>query len=120
MIALSLQQGLQVGLAGACLALAAYCAVLARRLRRLNDLETGLGGAIAVMTSEVGRLEAALARTRVEATAAGTDLATAIEQARRERTLWAIQSRLAPVEPPQRTRRRRRADTDTGGDDGQA
>ena len=36
--------------------LAGFCFALTLRLRKLNDLETGLGGAIAVMTSEISRL----------------------------------------------------------------
>lgn len=120
MMPLMLQQILQAGLAFGCVALAVYCAVLARRLRRLNDLESGLGGAIAVMAAEVGRLEVALERTRVEASAAGTDLAAQIEHARKERTLWAIQSRLAVAEPGGRNLRRRRAgSTAEGGSDAQ-
>ncbi|AXC49034.1 hypothetical protein DRW48_04420 [Paracoccus suum] len=112
---LTLQHVAQIGLAIACVALAIYCAVLARRLRRLNDLESGLGGAIAVMTSEVSRLEAALAQTRREAAGAGAQLAAAVENARNERALWAIQTRMAPVSAPGagvRMRRRRRSDSD--------
>lgn len=111
MMTMTLQQVLQAGLALGCIALAAWCGVLARRLRRLNDLETGLGGAIAVMTSEVGRLEAALAQTRIEATTAGTQLAAAVENARKERAMWAIQSRLVGDPNPRPRRRRREAAT---------
>lgn len=32
---------------------AIYCAVLARRLRRFNDLEKGVGGAVAVLSAQV-------------------------------------------------------------------
>lgn len=75
----------QGALVAACLAVAVYCHVLARRLRRLNDLETGLGGAIAVMTAEVARLEAAIAAARTEAEQAGMALAAEVERARDER-----------------------------------
>ena len=49
---------LQGALVVAGLAVAGFCHLLARRLRKLNDLETGLGGAIAVMAAEIARLEA--------------------------------------------------------------
>lgn len=104
----TLQHVAQMGLAFACVALTVYCAVLARRLRRLNDLESGLGGAIAVMSAEVSQLEAALGQTRREAASAGTQLAAAVENARRERALWALQARIAPEAT--RPLRRRRAD----------
>ena len=38
-----------------------YCFVLARRLNRLNDLETGVGGAVAVLSGQVDDLTNALA-----------------------------------------------------------
>lgn len=107
MTMLTWQNALQIALAAGCVLLALYCGLLARRLRRLNDLESGLGGAIAVMSAEVSRLEAALAQTRTEATAAGAQLAAAVEGARRERALWALQSRFTPEEGPRPRRRRR-------------
>ncbi|HAW47377.1 MAG TPA: hypothetical protein DCX34_09090, partial [Roseovarius sp.] len=33
-----------------------YCHVLARRLSRFNDLETGVGGAVAVLSAQVDDL----------------------------------------------------------------
>ncbi|RNF32912.1 hypothetical protein A7A09_019785 [Paracoccus methylarcula] len=68
--------------------LAAFCVVLARRLQRLNDLENGLGGAIAVMVAEVDRLEHAIRKAREEAASASDSLAGQIELARKERALW--------------------------------
>jgi hypothetical protein len=41
-------------------AAAAYCAVLSRRLRRLQTLEGGMGGAIAVLSAQVDDLTRAL------------------------------------------------------------
>ena len=52
---MSVEQMFQAALVAASVGLAVFCIVLARRLRRLNDLETGLGGAIAVMAAEVVR-----------------------------------------------------------------
>ena len=39
---------------------AVYCLVLARRLNRFNDLEKGVGGAVAVLSSQVDDLTSAL------------------------------------------------------------
>lgn len=46
-----------------------YCYILARRLRRFNDLETGVGGAVAVLSAQVDDLTKALEIAR---TTAGT------------------------------------------------
>lgn len=72
------------------LPLAIYCYVLSRRLRRLNDLETGLGGAIAVMTTEITRLDHAIRRARAEAEEATADLARTIAVSREEKAYWAM------------------------------
>ncbi|MDO5657938.1 MAG: hypothetical protein Q4G36_06410 [Paracoccus sp. (in: a-proteobacteria)] len=77
------------------LPLAVYCFVLSRRLRRLNDLETGLGGAIAVMTAEISRLEGAILKARDEAAEASGHLTRNIETARSEKAFWALQAELA-------------------------
>ncbi|MDR9393243.1 hypothetical protein [Roseovarius sp. SYSU LYC5161] len=37
-----------------------YCFVLARRLRRFNDLEKGVGGAVAVLSAQVDELNTTL------------------------------------------------------------
>jgi hypothetical protein len=41
-----------------------YCFVLARRLNRFNDLEKGVGGAIAVLSSQVDDLSSSLLAAR--------------------------------------------------------
>lgn len=41
-----------------------YCLVLARRLNRFNDLEKGVGGAVAVLSAQVDDLSKALAVAR--------------------------------------------------------
>lgn len=95
--------------------LALFCAILARRLRKLNDLESGLGGAIAVMAAEVDRLEQAIRTARAEATQASQALSREIGQARQERALWDLRQRIAeaaqedplPAPPPARRRRKR-------------
>ena len=60
----------------------------------MNDLESGLGGAIAVMAAEVDRLERAIRAARDEATAASERLADEIETARRERAIWDLRQRI--------------------------
>lgn len=47
-----------------------YCHVLARRLSRFNDLERGVGGAVAVLSAQVDDLARTL---RTAQTAAGTE-----------------------------------------------
>ena len=100
---------LQGVLAAAALAVAAYCHLLARRLRKLNDLETGLGGAIAVMAAEIARLESALAQAQAGATSASDGLAREIEKAKSERAYWALQQQFMPPAAARRPVRRRRA-----------
>ncbi|MGP9806399.1 hypothetical protein [Paracoccus sp. NSM] len=92
---MSIDHLLQGGLLFACLGLAVFCVTLARRLRRLNDLETGLGGAIAVMAVEVDRVEKAIRAAREEATSASRSLADEVAAARRERALWDLRQKIA-------------------------
>lgn len=99
---------LQAALVVAGLSVAGFCNVLARRLRKLNDLETGLGGAIAVMTAEIARLEAALAMAQAGATHASDSLAREIEKAKSERAYWALQQQFMPQAAQSRRLRRRR------------
>lgn len=118
---------LQSGLLLASLGLAVFCITLARRLRRLNDLETGLGGAIAIMAAEVDRLEKAIRAARDEATSASKDLSDEIAAARRERAVWELRQKIAdaaaapadearpdnradPSNAPRRLRKRHEAD----------
>lgn len=91
---MTLEHLFQAGLLLASLGLAVFCISLARRLRRLNDLETGLGGAIAVMAAEVDRLEQAIRAARDEATTASRSLSDEIATARKERALWDLRQRI--------------------------
>ena len=98
---MSVEQMFQAALVAASVGLAVFCIVLARRLRRLNDLETGLGGAIAVMAAEVDRLERAIRQARDEATTASEALSREIDNARKERALWDLRQRIgAAAQPP--------------------
>jgi len=44
-----------------------YCLVLSRRLKRFNDLERGVGGAVAVLSAQVDDMTHALERARMAA-----------------------------------------------------
>ncbi len=101
-----------IGFALASFGLTGFCYVLARRLKKLNDLEHGLGAAIAVMTAEVTRLESAILAARNEATTATKRLAEEVEKAKHERAFWVLQRKFSDAEQtPEQTpsvRRRRR------------
>lgn len=99
---------LQIALVGAGIALAGFCFQLSWRLKKLNDLETGLGGAIAVMAAEIARLEAALAAAKAGATTASDGLAREIEKAKSERAYWALQRQFLPTKSDSRKTLRRR------------
>ena len=95
--------------------LAGFCFALTRRLRKLNDLETGLGGAIAVMASEISRLERSILLAKAEATAATRSLSDEIDRAKEERAFWMLQKKFAeksPARPARLQRRRRREGMD--------
>lgn len=103
---------LQIAMLAFSLGLGGFCLLLAGRLRRLNDLETGLGGAIAVMTSEISRLERSIHAAKSEATIATVTLGDEIERAKEERAFWMLQKKFAHGNSLQATRpqrRRRRA-----------
>lgn len=51
-----------------------YCYVLARRLSRFNDLETGVGGAVAVLSAQVDDLTKTLVSAQSTASASTQSL----------------------------------------------
>jgi len=55
---------------------AAYCYVLANRLKRFTTLETGMGGAIAVLSAQVDDMTRALDKARGSASSSATSLET--------------------------------------------
>lgn len=59
-----------------------YCMVLSRRLSRLSSFDKGLGGAIAVMSSQVDEMKAALKEAKSGSEGAGTELGDLVHQAR--------------------------------------
>lgn len=58
-----------------------YCYVLGRRLARFNDLETGVGGAVAVLSVQVDDLTKTLEAARSTAGASSEALETLTERA---------------------------------------
>lgn len=59
-----------------------YCMVLSRRLNRLTSFDKGLGGAIAVMSSQVDEMKAALREAKAGSDGAGKQLHDLVHQAR--------------------------------------
>ncbi|SEQ01359.1 hypothetical protein [Thalassovita taeanensis] len=51
-----------------------YCYILARRLSRFNDLENGVGGAVAVLSSQVDDLTRTLSAAQQTASASTSSL----------------------------------------------
>lgn len=60
----------------------AYCMILSRRLSRLTSFDKGLGGAIAVMSSQVDEMKAALHEAKNGSDGAGHQLGDLVHQAR--------------------------------------
>lgn len=58
-----------------------YCYVLARRLSRFNDLETGVGGAVAILSAQVDDLTRTLEAAQATAGASGDSLANLTDRA---------------------------------------
>lgn len=61
-------------LAAGALGAAFYCFVLGRRLRNFNDLEKGMGGAVAVLSAQVDDLEKTLSTARHAAANSAAEL----------------------------------------------
>lgn len=82
---------------------ALYCAILSRRLRRFTDLEHGIGGAVAVLVSQVDDLKKTLSTTRKAAEYSSglseKNLARAEAATRRLELLIASMSDLEAREP---------------------
>jgi len=53
-----------------------YCYVLSRRLAKFNDLETGVGGAVAVLSAQVDDLTKTLDSARLTASQSSDSLAS--------------------------------------------
>lgn len=84
-------------------AAALYCIILARRLRRFNDLEKGVGGAIAVLSSQVNDMTKTLESARSTAEGSNESLISltirAEDVAKRLELLVASMHDLPPEDP---------------------
>lgn len=81
-----------------------YCFILGRRLNRFNDLEKGVGGAVAVLSAQVDDLNKTLSaaqQTAGHSAATLTDLATRAEEISRRLELQMASLHDIPVEPKQ-------------------
>jgi hypothetical protein len=85
-----------------------YCYVLASRLKRFTTLETGMGGAIAVLSAQVDDMTRALQAAQTSATGSVTNLSVLADRAegaaRRLEILMAtlhdLPSQTTPPPPP--------------------
>lgn len=68
-------------LASGALGAGLYCFVLGRRLNRFNDLEKGVGGAVAVLSAQVDDLTRTLNAARQAAGASATTLTNLTQRA---------------------------------------
>lgn len=58
-----------------------YCFILGRRLNRFNDLEKGVGGAVAVLSAQVDDLTKTLSAAQSSATQSAQTLTELVERA---------------------------------------
>lgn len=90
-----------------------YCLILARKLNRFNDLEKGVGGAVAVMSAQVDDMNKSLnqAETAAQRSVSDLEAATARAEAAVKRLELHLASLhdlpeqaapqpLAPIDPP--------------------
>lgn len=68
-------------LAAGAFATALYCLVLAKRLKRFTTLETGMGGAIAVLSAQVDDMTKALEKARSSANSSSSSLEDQVRRA---------------------------------------
>lgn len=81
-----------------------YCFVLGRRLNRFNDLEKGVGGAVAVLSAQVDDLNKTLAAARQTASVSAetlTDLTCRAEDMSRRLELQMASLHDIPATPAQ-------------------
>lgn len=81
-----------------------YCFILARRLTRFNDLESGVGGAVAVLSAQVDDLTRTLSAAQKTAGASTNSLSELTERAedvaKRLELMVASMHDLPPSPPP--------------------
>lgn len=84
---------------GGLVAATVFIAVLARRLKQLTQLDTGMGAAIVGLSRQVGELETTLARMRAAAQDSSADLAAATARAEAARRRLEMLLSVLPDEP---------------------
>lgn len=80
-----------------------YCYILARRLNRFNDLETGVGGAVAVLSMQVDDLTKTLDAAQAAAETSGDTLENLTDRAEsvaKRLELMVASMHDLPPEPP--------------------
>ncbi len=91
-------------LAAGALGAGIYCLVLGRRLNRFNDLEKGVGGAVAVLSAQVDDLTKTLSAAQATAATSAqtlTDLTERAEDMSRKLELQMASLHDLPEPPPQ-------------------
>ena len=83
-----------------------YCFILARRLARFNDLENGVGGAVAVLSAQVDDLTRTLNAAQRTAAESGKSLTAVTERAedvarRLEMMVASMHDLPTPAAPPE-------------------
>ncbi len=68
-------------LLGGALCACAYCFVLSRRLKKLSSFESGLGGAIAILSTQVDDMQRVLKETEATAGEASSQLKDLVQEA---------------------------------------
>ena len=102
-------------LAAGALGAAFYCWVLGRRLRRFNNLENGMGGAVAVLSAQVDDLEKTLSTARASALASASELTELTQRAESVRRQLELQiASLHDVVPLSQNQRPEIEDTVSG------
>lgn len=91
-------------LAAGAFATALYCYVLARRLKRFTTLETGMGGAIAVLSAQVDDMTKALEKAKNSAATSSSALDDQVRRAEAAGTDACLASRPARSRGPVRGR----------------
>jgi len=91
-------------LAAGAIAAAFYCFILGRRLRHFNDLEKGVGGAVAVLSGQVDDLTKTLENARLTANSTtetlGQTTRRAEETVKRLELLMASMHDIPQAQPP--------------------
>lgn len=91
-------------LAAGAIGAAIYCIVLARRLKRFNNLQNGMGGAVAVLSAQVDDMTKTLEKAQLAAGASAAQLSDLTQRAeaasRKLELMMASLHDLPDVAPP--------------------